>query len=240
MSRTLTSEQVAQAARLFLSPSPQYCWDQIIDGVPVSFEGGRVETRNAVGTTFRGFRRVDQDRPGAKHMYDSYFRENKKSVLEDLAGVTGRDKLHDLADHWRREIVAKLDNVKPELLWSYGRTRKPIDLYVMNLTALAEELADARPRLVPLLFLPLDSQMFQKAIPESELRKHGLSSGSSFGDVKSEKTYLALQSGVSAHAEELGRSLGVTVHPIYLEMLWRDRVRGEGSNIFSASPMRGT
>lgn len=238
MTQQLSKANVAHAERLFLSPEPQYEWDQIIAGVQVCFSDGRTERRDAVGTTFRGFYKLNKALRGAKEVYDSFFVQNERTIQANLSAVTDRNALHRLCDEWRQQIVRGLSNIRSEHVTSYGKTRKPIDLYVMNLVAMATELNEARRRLVPLLFLPLDSQMFQKAFTDDELRPFGLSHRSTYGDVKGPDVYLALQQLACARVRDLSEQLGYTVHPIYLEMLWRDRLDNRGSNLFTASPMR--
>lgn len=203
-----------------------------------AFREGHSERRDAVGVTFRGFYKVVKTLGGAKEVYDSFFLRNKHTLLKEFAGVRNRESLHRLSDKWRQQIVKGLGNIRPEHLASYGKTRKPIDLYVMNLVAMADEFGGLREQLVPLLFLPLDSQMFQKAFTADELRPFGLSARSTYGDVRGANDYWALQDVANSRARDLTERLGTTVHPIYLDMLWRDRINGHGQNLFTASPMR--
>lgn len=234
----LTRSAVQHAQRLFLSPDPVYQWEEIVRGVQVCFPNSHTERRDAVGVTFRGFYKIDKSLTGAKEVYDRFFLENKESILRRLQNIEDQSNLHDLSDEWRQSIVRQLGNIRPEHVKSYGKTRKPIDLYTMNLIALSAEAGILRERIVPLLLLPLDSQMFQKAFSADELRPFGLTSRSTYGDLRSEKDYTALQGVANRRARDLTKQFGTSVHPIYLEMLWRNRMSGEGQNLFTASPMR--
>jgi hypothetical protein len=80
--------------------------------------------------------------------------------------------------------------------------------------------------------------MFQKAFTDDELKRHQLTRRSKYGDVKTENVYLSLQHVAQQRVRELSARIGLTVHPIYLEMLWRERLDNRGGNLFSAAPMR--
>ena len=45
-------------------------------------------------------------------------------------------------------VKARLTNIRPTLLRSYNKIRKPLDFYLEHEGAMASELAEARPRLV--------------------------------------------------------------------------------------------
>jgi hypothetical protein len=84
---------------------------------------------------------------------------------------------------------------------------------VIYLVAMAVELDDVRTRFVPMLFLPLDSQILAHPglFTEHELAGHGLS---------------------GATAEERGRPF----HLIHFDLLWNGRQRNRGSNLFETNP----
>lgn len=237
---SLSETTVKTAVQVFFVPSTQYRWEEIISGVLVTYLDGGSERRDAVGTTFRAFHRIDKSpgAKGAKAAYDLFFREKQELIRNDLSQVKSRHDLHQVCEAWRTRIAKNLVNVKPHLLESYNRMRKPIDLYIMNLVALAKEAVDLRERLIPMLFLPLDGEMFQKAFCIEELQKHGLSRRSKYGDVKTEAEYLSLQRIIQERSRDWSDELGMDVHPIYFDMMWRDRAGAQGGNIFTASRMR--
>lgn len=65
------------------------------------------------------------------------------------------------ADRVREAVQARLTNVRPTMLRSYNKIRKPLDLYVEQGVAMASELAEVRSRRMPWLRLPLGSPRFQ-------------------------------------------------------------------------------
>ena len=52
--------------------------------------------------------------------------------------------------------------------------------------------------------------------------------------------YWSLQEHASDHTQLLSKKFELAVHPIYLEMLWRDRLNNVGGNLFTACPMKGS
>jgi hypothetical protein len=102
------------------------------------------------------------------------------------------------------------------------------------------ELDAAREMLVPLLILPLDSQMFgQKLIfTDVELARFGLTRESGFGEVRSREAYLGLQDIVSRKAAQVSQVTGQPFHPAYFDLLWGGRYRNWGGNLFETIPER--
>ena len=103
---------------------------------------------------------------------------------------------------------------------------------------MATELATVRSKLVPMLFLPLDSQMFEHVdvFKEQDLRAHHLSRRSSCKDVADEGTYRSLQDLAASEASTLAKKYGATFHPIYFDLLWNGRHQRQGSNLFELNP----
>ena len=145
--------------------------------------------------TFRGFYKVKKTCPGAQKAFRDYFINNKSALVKALFSVQNREQLHSLQNDICKAVRPLLWNVKPEMLTSYNKVRKPVDLYIMNLVAMATELDTHRGVLVPLLFVPLDSQIMQhqELFEDFELRRHRLSRHSTYKHVTSEETYRALQ-----------------------------------------------
>lgn len=233
----LSPAHIKVAGQIFLTPTPTYEWDQIIEGVMVAYPDGSRGKRKAVDQkTFRGFYRLPGVARGAQDPCDAFFLTKKAGIRLALNQVSDREGLHRACESWRRELKSALANrIIRKHLEPYGKTRKVIDLYVMNLVAHAKELSEFRERLVPLLFLPLDKHMFEKAFTHDELRRFGLSPNSTYGDVKEEATYMSLQKIVQSRTKSLTKELGRVVHPIYFDMKWRNRPGAQAGNLFSAS-----
>lgn len=233
---SIDREHARKASEVFLDPSPLYGWSDIVTGVEV---GGR--TWRAVETnTFRGFHRLDKSRPGAKPVFEGYFIRHRDSLLADLRAVRTERDLDTVSDRAVAGVAAELEGiVKPSQLGSYNKVRKPVDLYVEHLVAMAEEFDRGdRERLVPLLFLPLDSQMMgdEECLSDSELRRHGLSRRSTSGDVAEKGAYDALQAALATRARRVSDGLGVPFHRVYFDLAWNDRRGKQGGNLFALNP----
>jgi putative zinc finger/helix-turn-helix YgiT family protein len=237
-----TPEYAENAEQVFLRPGVPYRWYEIVNGVDVRRENGSTERMCAVdGDTVRGLHRVrkDKDLPRPKETFQRYFIEQQDRLLRDLFVVSSREELHQLLTRICDEVRDELrSNIKPDRLASYNRVRKPVDLYLEHLVAMSFELEERRQLLVPLLYLPLDSWMFQSPhlFTERELAEHGLDRSSKFGDVKDEKTYQALQRIVDRRAGEVSRKVGKPFWPIYFDLLWNNRFRSRGCNLFQTNP----
>jgi len=87
---------------------------------------------------------------------------------------------------------------------------------------MATELDDAHRRLMPFLFLPLDSQIFQSAevFCESFLDRYGLTRKATYSSVTTEAMYLALQECALERAKAIAGGLQAEFHRIYIDLLW--------------------
>jgi hypothetical protein len=214
-------EYLNRATQIFLRPTPEYDWSYIVP--------------RAVGqNTIRGFHRVNTNCPGAKPVFVSYFIENKAALIADMTAIKSRAELHLLSNNICRKLKSRLDNIKPKQLVPYNKLRKPVDLYIEHLVAMAHDLRHARQRLTPLLFLPLDCLIFahHALFTDEELSAHNLSRQSTYKDVQSETIYSKLQKLVLDRADELKRSF----YPIYFDLLWNDRSKRQGGNLFETNP----
>lgn len=226
---------VTHATRVFLDPTPKYPWCDIVSGVDVCLRGQQSQRMSAVASnTFRGFRLVDKGLPGAQRVYVDYFVQNQDRLAKLLRGIRNRNGLHTLANQIVSELRSKLKNVKPDMLQSYNRLRKPIDLYFEHLVAMAHELNEVRERLVPHLYLPLDSQILAnpEILSSGELDAFGLSPKSTFGMIRDEVTYLAIQRIIDKKAAKCTHDFRREFHPIYFDLVWGNRWQSRGTNLF--------
>jgi putative zinc finger/helix-turn-helix YgiT family protein len=244
-----TPAYAQRAEQLFLRPREEYRWNEIVNGVCVRRENAPPEWMYAVdGNTVRGLHKISKDKwlPGPKELFQRYFTEQQDRLIRELIAVSNRDGkqgLYQLSNQICNEIRDELrGNIKPDRLTSYNRTRKPVDLYLEHLVAMAVELKEHRERLVPLLYLPLDSWMFNRPhlFTEQELDEHDLNRASKFGHVKDEKTYQALQQIVDRRAGEVSRRVGWSFQPIYFDLLWGNppRYQNKGRNLFETNPLK--
>ncbi len=234
-----SSEYLDKAECVFLSPGNRYSWEEIVSGAPVLTAQGRRRRMSAVErNTFRGFHRVNKNCPGVQESFRGYFIEQKSVLVEALSQVQTREELHQVENRLTEAVRARLCNVMPAQLESYNKVRKPIDLYVMHLVAMAVELDAHRAALVPLLFLPLDSQILQhpELFTDEELANCGLSRASTYKDVTTETTYRALQQLLLQRAATVATRLGRPFHPVYFDLVWNNRYRNWGGNLFETNP----
>jgi len=196
--------------------------------------------------TFRGFHKKNKARKGAGPAFRGYFDENIEHILSELKKIRTADQLHSLENKICGEIRPRLSNIKTKQLLPYNKIRKPVDLYIEHLVVMAEEIdAATRRRLVPILFVPLDSQIFKEAFRPEELAKHSLGKDATYKDVSLESDYLSLQCILRQKAKVHSYTYSVPFHPIYFDLLWNNRYKSSGGNLFetslkSANTMRKT
>ena len=228
-----------RADQLFLRPSPKYDWNDIVAGVMVSTQGGGSRRMMAVDrNTFRGFYRITKSCPGAMEGFIRYFLDHRNTLVESLSKIASRSELNDLANRICEGVRTNLTNSVPEQLRPYNKIRKPVDLYLEHLVGMARELDEHRVRLVPFLFLPLDSQILAHPalFSTAELAAHGLSRRSTYKDVASEEIYTELQDLLKEKAATVAIERGRSFHVIYFDMLWNNRHHNWGGNLFESNP----
>lgn len=235
----MISALIDKAEKILMNPDNEYPWDSIITGVLVQAPNGQSRKMAAVDkNTFRGFHKIDKNSIGAGDVFKHYFTSNKKEILNELKSITSREELHELENEIGGKVKSLLSNIKPTMLMSYNKIRKPIDLYFEHLITMASEISPIRKQLVHFLFLPLDSQMFQH--PElfsiNELNKMGLSRKSTYTHVASENMYKNLQNIITQKAKSLTQLTGKQFFPIYFDLLWNERFKRRGNNLFETNP----
>lgn len=230
---------VDRAEQIFLQPQRLYSWNAIITGAPIARQSGAPKTIAAVETnTFRGFHKIDKSTPGSAEAFRNHLTTRRDDLVAALLKIEERRDLHELQNRLRVELRGRLFNIKQDMLAPYNKIRKPLDLYIEHLVAMASELAPRRHVLVPYLYLPLDSQILgqHELFSDRELRTHGLNRNSSYSQIRSEAAYLALQEIVKEKARLWGAACGRTFHPIYFDLLWNGRYQNWGSNLFETNP----
>lgn len=233
------SEFIKRAEELFLHPRHQYSWNEIIVGTYVNSPNG--PSRNMAvleKNTLRGFHKIDKCGIGAGEAFRDVMVSRKKEILSALESAQTQQELHAIQNDLRLAIRTKLTNIKPTMLISYNKVRKPLDLYFEHLIAMAKETSHLREKLVKMLFLPLDSQMFlQKAVfTENDLSNAGVSRRSTYTSVSQENSYLSLQAAAKRRADTLSQISGKNFAPIYFDLFWNDRYRRPGNNLFETNP----
>jgi len=163
--------------------------------------------------------------------------EAMKGLVNALDTLSGQ---WDGWDQWVTDDVVNfsLINCKPAQLQSYNKIRKPVDLYIEHLVAMAVELEEARAKLAPLLFLQLDSQILAHPglFTDKELAEHGLTRKSTYKSITAERTYVEIQDLLAHKAATVAESMTRAFHVIYFDLVWNDRYRNWGSNLFETNP----
>lgn len=228
----------SRGSDIFMLPHPTYPYNSIILGCHVNTPSGYSKTMYAVApNTWRGFHKIDKAGPKPGNIFKDYFIRNRNSIISNLRVVSTSSELDALEDDICRDLRSYLSNVRQNMLASYNKLRKPIDLYIEHIVAMAVELDEYRDNLAKLLFLPLDSQMFQSIhlFTDYELYKYGVNRNSTFREVTSKNQYNGLQELLSAKADTIYKESGQPFFRIYFDLLWNDRYCKEGTNLFTTN-----
>lgn len=235
----INKDYLAKAEAVFLKPIPEYRYADIISGVDVARKCGEVRKILAVAqNTFRGFHRRDKSLEGAKQAFTSYFLENQREIVDSLSTVKNTQHLDSICDEMCESIKSRLANVKQSQLVPYNKVRKPVDIYVQHLICMADCFSDLRSVLVPVLRLPLDSQIFrcEHIFTDQELASANLTRRSTFQDVRTLACYLHLQSLLSEKANKQADRLRGRFVPVFYDLIWNDRYLRWGGNLFETNP----
>jgi len=230
-----------KAEEVFLKPNPLYSYEGIVNGCKVKDPlSGTTKTMYAVSqNTWRGFRTTPNSIYGPKVIFTGYFTKNKQTILSALESINSVEELNSLEDEICNDIKNNLiGNIKAEQLGSYNKIRKPVDLYIEHIVSMCSEISsENRIKLCKLLFLPLDSQIFRSPyiFDRSELRHCGISENATFKDVQDSKIYAKLQDSLSKKAADISDTIGKEFYRIYFDLLWNDRYKKPGKNLFETN-----
>lgn len=223
------------AEKVLLHPQRTYDWNAILFGAPVLDRGGHTHMLRAIsGNTVRALHRADKSITNVD-VIARFFDERRDTLLQQLAAIENRTQLDTLSDELRSALVRSLTHVKPAMLGSYNRTRKLVDLALEHLVAMAGEIAPAlRARLVPMLYLPLDSRMLGNPalFDTATVQRIAGAAAPGYGEITSRSGYAVLQSALDERCRSISGKLGRSFHPIYCDLLWRERANASGGNLF--------
>ena len=237
--KVFTPAYLSKGEAIFLRPSPQYTWQEVVSGADVQSQAGGTRRMFAVDQkTTRAFHRVVKACPGAKEELINYFMAERGALIDALHGVRTRDDLNRLSNRICDDIRTRLTNFTAAQLRPYNMVRKPVDLFLEHLVAMAVELDEVRPKLVPLLYVPLDSWILQHPglFTDHELSTRRLSRASTYKHVASELTHAELQALLADKAGVVAEARGRAFHPIYFDLIWNHRYRRWGGNLFESNP----
>jgi hypothetical protein len=188
------------------------------------------------GNTFRGFHRIDKTLPGASIAFKKVMTNKKKDILDSIVNAQNENDLEVLSKLLTIEFKKELTkNIKHYQLESFNKIRKPIDIFIEHLVAVCNCFdIDTRNRVVPLLFLPLDSQIFNSThvFSDIDMKKLNIRRSYSFHCIKQEEKYIEIQLFLK------NKSKKVRIERIFFDLLWGNRITSNGKNLLEMNPSK--
>jgi hypothetical protein len=208
---------------------------------------GSVETRNktypgliparyvldlAIGAnTYHAFHRVNLDGIRPKIIFQQVLNdEYTNKIIEKLKKIESEEDLEQLENEICEKLIVGLRaNIRENILKKYNSIRTPVNLFIENLVGLCNAFTpEDRKKIVPLLFLPLNSQIFSSPIVFSDIdiKNFNLSRKFTMGDITGIKKYNNIQEFLKKRAKDLG-----IIHRIYFDLVWNDKYIRPGNNL---------
>ncbi len=206
--------------QIFCDPRPTCSYEELVQ-------------RSLTQNTYRGFHRIDKQKPGAKEAFQRTLRAQKSNIISNLNSAESEHDIDKLADRLCEILIKNLSNIKQKQLHSYNKLRKPIDIVLEHMVAIGSDFERARKKTIDHLFLPLDSQIFMHDLIFSDQERRGLSIKRSFTfkDIKTRNHYIKIQNFLKTKANRLGLK-----RRIYFDLLWNDRYKQNGTNLLRTNP----
>lgn len=181
------------------------------------------------GNTYRTFARIDSKKNGASEIVEDVLVPVSKKLVKDLEKINTREELNTLSNRLRKQIYEALSEaIKSEKIKSYNVCRKLVDLYISHFVILSADVSPAlRKKILPLLFVPLDSQIMGelfKYFGDSDVLKLSMKFPNT------EASYQNLQALISGLCN--GAKLPA---PIAFDLLWNKRYSLSGEDFFQVS-----
>lgn len=224
-----------KANEVMKNPGLLHSYEDIILGTKVKMSCGKYERMWAVSpSTWRAFREIDSP----SEIYKSELITKKDYILESLKVARSEYDIDALENYLYDNILYRLTssnrNSNSTILSSYNRIRKPIDLYIEHIVLMSKELRDYRNKLIPFLFLPLDSWIFDSEIVFTieELKNKGLKRGSGYGELTKKEDYIYLQEILNRRVKSISDEINKMFYKVYLDLLWNNRFERNGLNLF--------
>lgn len=231
-------EQISSKSMdIFANPKSSYPYNDLILGCQVNCSRQGKMMYAVAPNTWRGFHKIDKSGQGAGEVFKNHFISHKHRILESLKQISNKQEMNEFEDSIRENIKGSFSNIKQYMLRPYNKLRKPIDLYIEHIVAMAFELEGYREKLYPVLFLPLDSQIFQSEFifSQNELSAHGLDRQCTFKDVSSKDQYISLQNIVNQRALQITKLINAPFESISFDLLWNNRYLKDGTTLFETN-----
>lgn len=232
-------EMIAKKARdIMENPRLLYSYENIILGVPVKISNGSYKNMWAVSrTTWRGFKNINSP----SKIYKQAMIKNKELIINSLRNAKSAEDINSIENKLYDIILEELKNSNKNpnssIINSYNKVRKPIDLYIEHIVLMAKELDEQRKRLIPFLYLPLDSWIFNSQLLFSleELGGVRLKRGSGYGKLTEESNYMKLQKILNDKISVISNQINMEFNKIFLDLIWNDRYKRNGANLFETN-----
>lgn len=207
--------------RVFLNPCPLLSYDKL--------------AKCSLGpNTYRGFHRIDKNKDGATKVFKQVLTDKKSLIQKGIKEAKSESDLDNLLKNVCNILLRELkENIRADQLTSFNKIRKPMDIVIQHMVAMGEDFNDARARVTKLLFLPLDSQIFQSVFifTDKEAKDLKIRRNFTFKDVECESHYSDIQEFLRVKANRIGLT-----HRIYFDLVWNDRYKSSGTNLFLTNP----
>ena len=153
-------------------------------------------------------------------------------MINNLKDIRSANELDEFEDEICKAIRKGLTNIDSVAKASYNKIRKPVDLYIEHIVSLSKEMNPYRKNLIEFLFIPLDSQIIGSPyiFTDYEIQRHGLRRNSTFKDITNKSTYQILQDTLISKTFTMPG-----VKRIYFDLLWNDRYKMWGNNLFETN-----
>lgn len=222
---SLMKQLLPVGEKILLSDRARFhSYTDLANGVKRSSPRGDIVMTAVAVSSFQSY--PPEQRQEMLEFLRDFFLSKRTLILHDLPSCKTVEQLDVFSEQLRSQMLGEYSKVpfaQSHRVESFNRTRNLIDLYIEHLVSMAAELAHLRSQLVPLLFLPLTSQIFSSGIFRSdELQKAHVSEKSTFGELVLRSDYQFLQQIALEKAQEFGSSF----YRIYFDLMWQ----GKGKN----------
>lgn len=207
--------------RVFLDPTPLLTYEELVQ-------------RSLGSNTYRGFHKVKKDSSGAACAFRSVLLRDKNFIINKIKNAKSRNNINDLVKEVCRRLHLELsENIREDQLASFNKIRKPMDIVIQHMVAMGEDFTKERGRLTKWLYLPLDSQMFQSdfVFSDAEAKSLNIKRNFTFRSIECENNYMEIQDFLEKKSKNIGLN-----HRIYFDLIWNDRYKSSGTNLFLTNP----
>lgn len=233
------NELLNKGEQVFLYPDELYSTYKIVNGASVN-TGLEIKSMRAIDkNTYRGFHRANKTMTGPKELIDNYISSNLNNMIDGLKNVKSKYEFEVLANKITKELRNELSkNVKADMFNSYNKVRKSIDLLLEHIVSMSIELQDYRTILIPMLSVPLDSYILKSSVIFDNRAKISLriKDNMTYKDIESMQQYYNIQKHIFEVASDLSTKYERKFYPIYFDLIWSDRYKRPGGNLFKTNP----